>query len=216
VKVNVRANKKVISMIIVGIDTDAKGSIAILDCRSPLRGTLDVYAIPNRLRTLRKGTKRIEVDYPVLVATMVELISNVPVDKIYLEEQWARKGDGLVGAFSFGRTYGEIRTAVVAGLVAKGVSTSSAEKKLVFVPGGDWKLEMQLDKDKQKSINLANVVFPKCGQAWKLKKHISAAEASLIALWGASKEGVRLQGGVKITPPARPWLRTIPSLVFPK
>ena len=77
-------------MVIIGVDTDAKGSIAILDCRNLSNPILDIYAIPNRQKLLKNGTKRLGVNYPALVAIMVELTSRVPVDKFYLEEQWSR------------------------------------------------------------------------------------------------------------------------------
>jgi len=200
-------------MVIVGVDTDAKGSLAILDCRRPTI-VLDIYALPNRQKVLKKGTKRTELNYPALAATMAELTSIVPVDKFYLEEQWARKGDGPVGAFAFGKTFGDIRTATAAGLLGTGVAPSDVEQKIVYVPGGDWKLEMQLDSDKQKSIDLANKVFPSCATAWRLKKHISAAEAALLALWGASKEGLRFPPGARVVPPEAPLLSGTVSLVF--
>ncbi|MGD9670323.1 MAG: hypothetical protein AB7U75_14995 [Hyphomicrobiaceae bacterium] len=200
-------------MVIVGIDTDAKGSLAILDFRQP-KIVLDIYGIPNRPKLLKSGTKRIEVNFPALVAIMVELTSTVPVDKFYLEEQWGQKGDGPVGAFSFGRTFGDIRTATVAGLLGMGETPSSVESKIAYVPGGDWKAEMQLDSDKSKSIKLANKVFPACSKAWTKAKYVSAAEAALLALWGATREGVRIKPGSEVVAPESPILATAPSLVF--
>lgn len=203
-------------MIVAGFDTDAKGSVAILDFRQvqKSRVTLDIYPVPNRLKNLKNGTKRLEVDYPVLVAIMIDLMSNVPVDRFYLEDQWSRPMQDAGATFTFGKTFGDCRSAVAAGLLSTGLTAQEAEKRIAFVPGADWKSEMRLDSDKQKSLDLANKLFPSCSQAWKLKsKHTSAAEAALLGLWGATKEGVRLPQGVVVSPPKTPICTVAQSLV---
>lgn len=204
-------------MIIVGMDTDAKGSVAVLDCREKTKPRLDVYPIPNRYNLLKNGTKRIEIIFPVLVAIMVELISSVPVDRIYLEEQWSRPKQGVASTFSFGKTFGDCRTATAAGLLVSGLTPEEVEKKIVFVPGSDWKHAMQLDSDKSKALSLANRVFAECAHAWKKTSlHTSAAEASLLALYGATQEGVRISTGAVVMPPDAPILTVADSLVLPR
>lgn len=202
-------------MIVVGMDTDAKGSVAILDCRNRSKPLLDVYAIPNRYNQLKSGSKRIEIVFPALVAIMVELISSVPVDKVYLEEQWSRPKQGVASTFGFGRTFGDCRSATAAGLLASGVRLDDVESRIVFVPGADWKPAMRLDNDKSRAIALANSVFPNCAHAWKKTSlHTSAAEASLLALYGATQEGVRIPPGSVVMPPERPILTVADSLVL--
>jgi len=200
-------------VVVIGFDTDAKGSIAILDCRIEDAPTLDVYAVPNRHKVLKSGTKRLGTNYPALAALMVELISSVPVDYLYLEEQWSRPDQA--GMFTFGQTFGDCRTAVAGALIAAGHTPEHADEKIVFVPGGEWKHEMRLDSDKSKSLALASAIFPECKQAWKLvSKHTSAAEASLLALYGASKKGIRLKPKTTVLPPSKPTLTLFPSLVL--
>lgn len=201
-------------MLIVGVDTDAKGSVAILDCRNPVRPQLDIYPIPNRIKLLTDGTKRTETNFPALAAIMGELTSRVPVGRFYLEDQWSRPAQDSGSTFTFGKTFGDIRTAVAAGLLASGVPSVDVDGKIVFVSGGVWKHEMRLDSDKAKSRNLASQIFPECQHAWKLiSKHTSAAEAALIALWGVTKEGIRIPRGAVVKPPTKPILTVAKSLV---
>lgn len=202
-------------MVIVGVDTDAKGSVAILDCRAT--PTLDIYPIPNRIKLLSSGTKRTETNYPALAAIMAELTSRVPVDRFYLEDQWSRPDQDSGSTFTFGKTFGDIRTAVAAGLWATGIQLDGIDAKIAYVHGGVWKHEMRLDSDKAKARALADKMFPQCKHAWKLtSKHTSAAEAALIAVWGASKEGFRFQAGMVVKPPKKPILSVAQSLVIPR
>lgn len=202
-------------MVIVGVDTDAKGSVAILDCRGA--PTLDIYPIPNRIKLLKSGTKRTETNYPALAAIMAELTSRVPVGRFYLEDQWSRPDQDSGSTFTFGKTFGDIRTAVAAGLWATGLTTDAIDAKIAYVDGGAWKHEMRLDSDKKKSRALADKLFASCKHAWKLtSKHTSAAEASLIALWGATKEGIRFRPGIVVNPVKMPILSVAKSLVVPR
>lgn len=202
-------------MIIVAADTDSKGSIALLDCRNLRDIRLDVYETPNRQRQLSNGSKRSETNYPALVATMVELISSAPVDKVYLEEQWSRPKQGVASTFGFGQTYGEYRAATAAGLLAAGTRLEDVESKIVCVPGKDWKPAMRLGDDKSLALSLATRLFPLCAQAWAIKtRHTSAAEASLLALYGASKEGVKIPAGAIVRPFDKPLLTSFKSLVI--
>lgn len=202
-------------MVIVGVDTDAKGSVAILDCRAaPI---LDIYPIPNRIKLLTSGTKRTETNYPALAAIMAELISLVPVGRVYLEDQWSRPAQDSGSTFTFGKTFGDIRTAVAAGFLGTGLTPDAVDEKIVYVHGGVWKHEMRLDSDKAKARDLADRLFPECKHAWKLtSKHTSAAEASLIALWGATKEGVRIRPGTIVKAVKKPILSVAQSLVYPR
>lgn len=201
-------------MIIVGIDTDAKGSVAILDCQDVTKPLLDVYGIPNRHKILTSGKKRLGVNSPVLAAIMAELSSRVSVTKFYLEEQWSRPMQDSGATFTFGQTFGDIRTAVAASLVGE-YTPEQIDDRIVYVPALDWKAAMRLSSDKKLSLDLADRLFPKCKKAWeKSSLYTSAAEAALLALYGATQEGVRLPRGVVVNPPETPMLSCASSLVI--
>lgn len=204
-------------MILLGFDTDAKGSVAIFDFSklSEKRATLDIYAVPNRHKHLKNGTKRLEVNYPALVAIMVETICRVPaVPVCYLEDQWSRPSQDIARTFTFGKTFGECRTATAAGLLVRGLTPSEIDSQILYVPGGDWKYDMRLDSDKSKSLDLATRMFPECKHAWAKKSlHTSAAEAALLAFWGASKQGIKVPPGTIVLPPETPICSVAQSLV---
>ena len=96
-----------------------------------------------------------------------------------------------------------------------GMNPAAVYEKIVYVPGEEWKASMRLSSDKELSLTLASKLFPSCAQAWKLKsKHTSAAEAALLALFGASKEGLKLPRNAIVTPPKKPILTFAHSLVL--
>lgn len=179
-------------MVVLGVDTDAKGSIAVLDLNDLTHPTLDIYPIPHLYKELSSGTKRIQVDYPVLITLMTDLTSYA--DVAWLEEQRGMPGQDSAAMFGFGNTYGDIRTATSAGFQA-----NQKVDDIRFVHSLVWKPSLRLDDDKKKALALASALFPECKAAWKLvSKHTSAAEAALIALYGASNSGVILRKGVTV------------------
>ncbi len=199
-------------MVVLGLDTDAKGSIAVLDLSQLSRPTLDVYPIPHHYNTLKKGTKRISVTFHALAALMTDLTSFAHV--AWLEEQWSRPGQDSGAMFGFGTTYGDIRTATAAGFLTNGTPLIEIPTKIQFVHSTIWKGVLRLDDDKKKALALADGLFPECKHAWKLvSKHTSAAEASLIAFYGASQMGIRFQKGVAIRPREKPCSTVVKSLL---
>lgn len=184
-------------MVVLGVDSDARGSIALLDCNE---WTLALYAIPNATRTLKSGEKRLQVDCPALVATMTDLTCHATV--AWIEDQWARPNQNVNAMFGFGRTFGSIITGVSAGFLQNEPDLEKVRAKINFVSGADWKHAFGLDKDKEKSRALADKCFPECKDGWKLKKYTSAAEAALIAAYGAMKMGVSFKqlGNQRIEP----------------
>lgn len=183
-------------MLVIGIDTDSKGAIAVLDTELL---SLDVYAIPNVVKTLTDGSNRRSIDYPVLAAIMIDVTCHA--DAAFLEHQWSRPQQGAASTFGFGQSYGEIRAATAAGFLANHHDVEDTRAMINLIPAGDWKHYMKLDADKDKSLELATKLFPLCAKAWKKKSlHTSAAEASLIALYGASVSGVRMKPGSVIRP----------------
>jgi hypothetical protein len=187
--------------VILGVDSDARGSIARLDCNE---WTLAVYPIPNATKVLKSGKKRLQVDCPALAAIMEDLTWLATV--VWIEDQWARPGQDANAMFGFGRTFGSIITGASAGLLQKETDLQKVRDAVRFVSGADWKHAMKLDKDKAKARALADQCFPLCKHAWKLKKYTSAAEASLIAAYGAMQMGVRFSPNILIKPYTGPEL----------
>jgi hypothetical protein len=195
---------------VLAVDTDAKGSVAVLDSDQMC---LDVYALPNVTRKVN-GKNQTRLDYPVLVALMADLISHA--DVAILEEQWSRPLQDSSYTFSFGVTFGDIRTAVASAMILRFDYTPElVRERMIFTPGAEWKTDMRLGKDKKVALETASRIFPTCKHAWKLvSKHTSAAEASLLALWGILSKGQTLKTGQTVQPPRRPYSTVVPSLVL--
>jgi len=165
-------------MIIVGIDTDSKGSIAKLNTET---NEVMIFAIPNAIQVVNK-TKRLRIDVPKLVELLEFILSDA--DIIYLEQQNARPKQGAASTFTFGMTYG-----IIIG-ISNAMSTNGTLIK--FVTGAKWKNAMGLTRDKKKTVATATLLAPDLQHAWKKIKYTSAAEAFLIALYGCGMSGVVL------------------------
>ncbi len=60
--------------------------------------------------------------------------------------------------------------------------------KYVEVPSSTWKKQLSLSSDKQKSLDLAKKLYPKCADIIKYKNQEGMAEALLIAHYFLTKE----------------------------
>ncbi len=147
---------------------------------------------------------------------MDELTSLVSVTRFYLEEQWSRPQQDSGATFTFGQTFGDIRSTVATSLaINEQLTPEEVDEKLRFVPALDWKASMRLSSDKELSLRLADKLFPECGKAWAKKSlYTSAAEAALIAFYGATQEGLRLPPGAVVKAPKLPMLLSASSLVI--
>jgi len=187
-------------VVVLGIDSDAKGAAALLDCG---QWTLDLYALPNQHKILKSGKKRLHLDYPALAALLGDLTYHA--DAVWIEDQWSRPSQDIGAMFTFGMGFGDIRTATAAGLFQRHKSLEDVRKRINFVSGADWKLAMGASSDKAQTRDLAARLFPECAFAWKLiSKHTSAAECALLALYGASRAGIRIPRGTIIRPYSGP------------
>jgi len=186
----------VVAVRVVGIDTDSKGSVAVLDTELL---SLDVYAIPNLVTETYDGAKRRSIDYPVLAAIMIDVTCHA--DVAFLEKQWSRPLQGVASTFGFGTSFGVCLAATAAGFLANQYDVRETRTKIKLVTAADWKHDLKLDGDKDKALALATKLFPLCAKAWAKKSlHTSAAEASLLAFYGASVSGVRMKPGSIIRP----------------
>lgn len=175
--------------------------------------TLDVYAVPSEKHVTGKTKsgkprKRLKTTFCALPAICTELTSHV--DVAYLELQWGWEGQAAGSSFTFGETFGVIKTSIASGFIAAGLSIEDTEEKIKFIRAETWKDAFHLGGDKDKAVALASQLFPFAAKAFKL---VSAAEASLIALFGATMSGVRFAPNSVFTARAVPYTSVTDSLL---
>jgi hypothetical protein len=140
---------------------------------------------------------------------MVDL--TLHADVAYLEHQWGWEGEAAGSSFQFGATYGDIRGSTATGFAAHKKNPADCVK---LVQAANWKHALHVGADKEKCRALATEVFPTCAHAWKKGKNpVSAAEAALIALYGATISGVRFTPGTGFGARLRPYTDVVSSLV---
>jgi len=176
-------------MIFLGIDTDTKGSIALFNHAT---NKLTVYKMPSE--TVEVNDKdRLRIDRPALAKLMLRLFAHSRPDVIVFEKQWARpaldasgkKSQGIASTFTFADAYGIIQGVVYATVAHCQSADPSYKPQIEPVAGSKWKSGFNISSDKGEAVALASKFFPLCAGYWALKKNVSAAEASLIALYGA-------------------------------
>lgn len=148
---------------IIGVDPGKQGAIALY---RPDTGALTVFDVP-----VFTGKKTVVDHYGL--ARLVEKMAQTQAT-VWLELVGTRPGEGAVGAFDFGRTYG-----LLLGVCAAHYLPIS------FVTPATWKAALKVRGDKEVSRQRAAELFPRHGGLWPLKKHDGRAEAALIALYGA-------------------------------
>lgn len=126
----------------IGIDPGMKGGIGVLDEKGELVSCHDMPTIIN-------GFKR-AIDVKGLDNILRSAVVHYTrrESPVALEHVHSMPRDGVVGAFSFGDTFGSIRTVLVlAGFTVQ------------YVPPKEWKKYFKLSADKQLSIDLACKLF---------------------------------------------------------
>lgn len=158
---------------VLGIDPGIKGGLAFVSEAGQILAT---YPMPVKKKVLASGKVRSEVDEDRLAQIIRE-------HKIGLLEAWiedvraiggkkgkGQRGDGVVGAFSFGEGKG----------ILKGVCAGCGVVRR-FANPAVWKANMGVTADKKTAILKAQALFP--DSAAYLTKD-GPAEAALIALYG--------------------------------
>jgi hypothetical protein len=197
-------------VVVLGVDTDGNGSLALLDTAAM---TLDVYAVPSAKHVTGKTKsgklrKRLKTTFCALPAICDDLSSHA--DVAYLELQWGWEGQAAGSSFTFGETFGVIKTSIASGFLHAGLSIEDTEEKIKFVRAEDWKDALHLGGDKAKAVALASQLFPFAAPAFE---RVSAAEAALIALYGATLSGVRFTQGSVFAARAVPYTDVTDSLL---
>ena len=157
-------------MRIIGIDSDSKGSIALLDTTAK---TVVVWSIPATKKTLSDGGKRTIIAHAKLALIMAEAFTG-GVDQAFIEEQWSRNNQSSTSTFTFGAVYGAIQQAV---------ASADPDLDVKLIHSTTWKAAMRISADKDEAVALACKLVPNGNTVWRAK--VSAAEALLIAVCGA-------------------------------
>lgn len=153
-------------MRILGIDPGAKGAVALLANGSLAR----VWDTPT---TLQNGKARVDA------GALASIVRDARADHAFLERVNAMPGQGVSSMFAFGRALG-IAEGVVLGL---GVP-------LTWLTPVEWKHGLRVPADKSGARARASQLFPSSSHHWPLVKHDGRAEAALIALYGARRDGL--------------------------
>lgn len=148
---------------ILGIDPGLSGALALYDLSS---GSLEIEDVP----TFKVGKRLID---KYALARIVDNWSS-RIHTVWLEQVGVRPGEGIVGAFTFGRGYGLLEGVCAANLLP-----------IVDVTPAAWKRALQVPADKDAARMRASALMPREAHQWPLKKHDGRAEAALIALHGA-------------------------------
>ena len=160
-------------MIIFGIDPGVSGAIACW--RDGDRTIYKVEDLPVIEVAVGKGKRK--QFQPAIFSRMI--LDEVPYSEIechaYLEHVQSMPGEGAVGAFSFGRGFGQIE-GVLAGI---GIPYT-------LVRPAKWKAALGVPADKGGARALACRRCPDLAPQFARVKDDGRAEATLIALYGAS------------------------------
>ena len=149
---------------ILGIDPGKTGALALY---RPNSCTLEITDVP-----VLTGKGKPVIDHYALARIVDNWAGENPT--VYLEQVGTRPGEGAVGAFDFGRTYG-----LLLGICA------ASFLPIELVTPAKWKTTLQIKGDKDMSRQRASALLPRHSGMWSLKKHHGRAEAALIALYGA-------------------------------
>lgn len=127
------------------------------------------------------------VDKNVSSTLLAQRLRSQVFDHAVVERVSSMPGQGVVSVFKFGKGYGQV-LGVIDGL----------EIPLLEPTPSQWKRDMGLNSDKERSRSLAIKIWPSQAQLFKFKKDNGRAEAALLALWGLRKLG--MASGVEIDP----------------
>lgn len=153
-------------MLILGIDPGITGAVAWLD-GSTLAKVEDLPVTEIKVGTgLRKR---------LVPALLASLFDGFNIGHVFLEEVASRPGEGAVGAFSFGRGFGQIEGVLAA-----------MEIRYTLVRPGAWKKYLGVPADKGSARTRACREWPTMARSFARVKDDGRAEAALIALYGAA------------------------------
>jgi crossover junction endodeoxyribonuclease RuvC len=154
-------------MLIAGIDCGVKGAIAWLSSDGHL---IEVLDLPVAEIKVGKAIRRRLV--PALLGELLTAQGRTPAH-VFVESVSSRPGEGAVGAFAFGRGFGQIE-GLLAGL---GIP-------FTLVTPGVWKKRMGVPADKGSCRARACQLWPGAAGRFARCRDDGRAEAAQIGLYG--------------------------------
>ena len=120
-----------------------------------------------------KNPKKTKTEIDIIALAIVIDMYSPKILLSVIEEVHSMPKQGVVGVFSFGKSYGTILGLVSANYIP-----------IFNVRPSVWKPIMGLSKDKTASITKAKKLFPDFNSVWSNKKSHNMAEAALLASLG--------------------------------
>lgn len=181
------------SPIVVGVDPGGKGAFALYrpgfyappappGMKRAAAPQLMLWDMPTKKVQVSRNTEKTVVDLFALHALAQLLVGTMGAQRVIIEKVGGMPGQG--SGFTFGWNTGIVHMA----FIAAGIEPETLAPTR-------WKNEMKLDKDKNKSVFMADELFPAHVAEFrapnKAKKGAfvvrkDRAEAALIAYWGAT------------------------------
>jgi crossover junction endodeoxyribonuclease RuvC len=152
--------------LVAGIDPGVSGAVAWLSAGH----LIEVLDLP--MAELKVGKTMRKRLIPSVLAEMLSIEGRLP-DHVYLEEVATRPGEGAVGAFSFGRAFGQIEGVLAA-----------LDIPYSLVRPNAWKKKLRLPADKGSTRTRACQLWPGAAERFKLVKNDGRADACMIGLYG--------------------------------
>lgn len=156
---------------VLGIDPGLHGALVLINSEAR---KLACAAMPTRKEKRSGGKYKTFVDEDRLL----QLIRLWDPDISWLEDVFSKRGDGHVGAFSFGEGKG----------ILKGVLAGCGVPRR-YVSPQKWKADLHVSTEPELITARCNELFPGCE---RLLKSEGKREAAMIALW-ACLSGLGLQ-----------------------
>lgn len=153
-------------MRMLGIDPGVSGGLALLN-----GGKLERVAPMPTVTAGKKGRRIVDA------SALSTLVRDMAPTHAIVEQVGVRPGEGIVGAFSFGRSAG----------ILEGVLGALGIARTMVTPA-QWKVELKVPADKNQARKRASELLGR-GDLWPLVKDDGKAEAALLAYWGTVKLG---------------------------
>jgi len=173
-------------MIVVGIDPDLNGGIAVID-------TLDMAVLRlTRMPVFEppvSGSRRLDAPaaYDALKEARRLGAEFLVIEAALVKPQTTSKGPAMMGGVhTVHQTFGALRALS---------ETLFTRSRVLEAWPSSWKKDMGLTSDKSLSLTRAIEVFPSHASLLSKQKNAGLAEAMLLVAWATKKVNLRAQSG---------------------